>query len=63
MLPNHQKTKGKHIMKFTTRKWQVVIKGTKQAPFYYGFKTKKEAEAMSERLTTATKIEHQVIKA
>lgn len=55
--------KGEHAMKFATLKWQVVIKGTKQAPFYYGFKTKREAEAMSERLTLATKIEHQVIKA
>lgn len=60
---DESQTKGEHIMKLATRKWQVVIKGTKETPFYYGFKTKKEAEAMCERLTTATKIEHEVIKA
>lgn len=50
-------------MKLATHQWSVVIKGAKATPFYYGFKTRKEAEAMCVRLTSATKIEHQVIKA
>lgn len=50
-------------MKYAMNKWQVVVKGTKQYPFLYGFKTKKEALAYCERITTATKTEHQVIKA
>ena len=48
-------------MKLAVNRYSVVIKGTKKTPFYYGFKTRKEAEEIKQKLEKATGVEHEII--
>ena len=48
-------------MKLATNRYHVVIKGTKKSPFYYGYKTRKEAEEICEKCNQVFGVEHEVI--
>ena len=48
-------------MKLAVNRYHVVIKGTKKATNYYGYKTRKEAEEVAAKYTKAIGIAHEVV--
>lgn len=48
-------------MKLALNRYGVYLKGTKKTPFYYGFKTQKEAREARDRLDRVTGQAHEII--
>lgn len=48
------------FMRLAVNRYSVVIKGTNKTPFYYGYKTQREAREMRDKLNRVTGSEHEI---